>query len=138
MTKNDFQQLARIRLKEARILLSNGFYEGSYYLAGYAVECAIKACIAKNVKRFDFPDKELANKSYSHDLEQLIKLAGLQNQLDGLMKSNKKFEVNWTIVKDWSEQKRYSTQIPDIVAKEFYSALTARQNGIMVWLRSKW
>ena len=138
MTKNDFQKLSRIRLKEARVLLSNGFFEGSYYLAGYAVECAIKACIAKNVKKYDFPDKELAINSYSHDLQKLIKLAGLQNELDVLLKSNKKFELNWTLVKDWTEQKRYSTAIPDILAKELYSALTSRQNGVMIWLRSNW
>jgi len=34
-----------------------GFFDGAYYLAGYAVECAIKACIAKGTRRYEFPDK---------------------------------------------------------------------------------
>jgi len=138
MTKNDFQQLTRIRLKEARLLLTNGLYEGAYYLAGYAVECAIKACIAKNVRRYDFPDKKLANESHSHDLEQLIRVAGLQNKLNTELRTNRQFELNWAIAKDWSEQTRYSTLIPAIRAGEFYSALTSRQNGIMTWLRNQW
>ena len=138
MTRNDFQQLTRIRLKEARVLLLNGHYEGAYYLAGYAVECAIKACIAKNVKHYDFPDKKLANESHSHDLEQLIKVAGLQNKLNIKLQVNRQFELNWAIAKDWSEQKRYSTLIQNTSAKDFYSALTRRQHGIMTWLRSQW
>jgi len=38
-------------------LLRLGLFDGAYYLAGYAVECALKACIAKGTQRFEFPDK---------------------------------------------------------------------------------
>ncbi len=63
-------------------MLDNGLYEGAYYLAGYAVECAIKACIAKQTKRYDFPpDRRTVDKIYSHDLEDLIGLAELRNDL---------------------------------------------------------
>jgi HEPN domain-containing protein len=33
------------------VLLEAGLYAGAYYLAGYAVECALKACIAKKTAR---------------------------------------------------------------------------------------
>jgi len=57
MNKTELENLVAIRIKEADILLAADCYQGAYYLAGYALECALKACIAKQVKEFDFPDK---------------------------------------------------------------------------------
>lgn len=45
MNRVDFRQLAGLRIAEAKVLLDNNLYAGAYYLAGYAVECALKACI---------------------------------------------------------------------------------------------
>jgi hypothetical protein len=59
MNKSELENLAAIRVKEAGILLTADCYQGAYYLAGYALECTLKACIAKQVKEFDFPDKNL-------------------------------------------------------------------------------
>jgi len=47
VNRRDLQALSRIRLTEAKALLRLGHYDGAYYLAGYAAECALKACIAK-------------------------------------------------------------------------------------------
>ena len=41
-------------------------YAGSYYLSGYAVECGLKAVIAKLQGRNEFPDKRLANECNAH------------------------------------------------------------------------
>jgi hypothetical protein len=57
MNRRDLQTLAKIRLKEAQALARLRLYDGAYYLAGYAVECALKACIARRTSRYDFPDK---------------------------------------------------------------------------------
>ncbi|HLF84399.1 MAG TPA: HEPN domain-containing protein [Blastocatellia bacterium] len=65
MNRNDLKLLAVTRLREAKVLLANGEYSGAYYLAGYVVECALKACIAKRTKRHDFPDRKIANKAGS-------------------------------------------------------------------------
>ncbi len=46
-----------------RRVVAAGMWEGTYYLAGYAVECALKACIAKQIIAEDFPDKE-RNKAF--------------------------------------------------------------------------
>jgi hypothetical protein len=61
--RKDFQLLSDKRLAEAQSLFRARHYEGSYHLAGLAVECAVKACIAKQTRRFEFPDKHRANKS---------------------------------------------------------------------------
>ena len=76
-TRNDLRRLAWTRLKEARILLHNECWDGAYYLSGYAVECALKACIAKRTLRHEFPDKRIVNDSYSHDLSFLMRTANL-------------------------------------------------------------
>lgn len=57
MDRKGLQELSNVRLKEAKALLKVGMADGAYYLAGYAVECALKACIAKETRRYDFPDK---------------------------------------------------------------------------------
>ena len=70
-------QTKRVLLKEAHALLERGLSDGAFYLAGYAVECALKACIAKGTLRGEFPDKKKVESSHSHNLLQLRKVAGL-------------------------------------------------------------
>jgi len=65
------------RESEKRVRFLGPLYLGSYYLIGYAVECALKAYVAKQVRRYDFPDKKLANEAFTHDLEKLVRVAGL-------------------------------------------------------------
>jgi len=137
MNRDDFKQIAKIRLKEAKALLSNGNYDGAYYLCGYVVECGLKACIAKKTKRYDFPDKKTVEDSYTHEIEKLIGVAGLKQDLQNEMKHNKQFEVNWTVVKDWTEASRYERQ-NDKKAHDLYSAIINRQNGVLKWIRQYW
>ena len=58
VTRADFQQLADLRLKEAKALLDVGMWDGAYYLAGYAVEVALKARICRVLNWLDFPSTE--------------------------------------------------------------------------------
>ena len=77
MNRIEFQTIAKLRVREAKILLENKQYDGSYYLAGYAVECALKACITKQFQRHNMPDRKLVNDFYTHQLETLLKISGL-------------------------------------------------------------
>ena len=53
-------QAAAERLREAKALLSVRCWSGAYYLAGYAVECGLKACIIKYLMTTDqFPERRL-------------------------------------------------------------------------------
>jgi hypothetical protein len=69
LTRTDLQGLARLRLREAGLLLDGASFPGSYYLTGLAVECALKACIARSTAEFDFPDLDRAKDSWHHDLK---------------------------------------------------------------------
>jgi HEPN domain-containing protein len=75
--RKDLQALCRIRLREAQSLARGGHCDGAYYLAGYAVECALKACIAKETRRYEFPEKKKVDASYKHNLSELVKVAEL-------------------------------------------------------------
>jgi hypothetical protein len=104
--RGNLQELSRIRVREAKALVKVGMADGAYYLAGYAVECALKACIAKETKRFEFPDKKRVDSSYSHDLDALVRVAGLEKLLAARCKTDPVFESNWETLQGWSEQSR--------------------------------
>jgi HEPN domain-containing protein len=137
MNRTDFQKITTLRVQESRALMAAGYYHGAYYLIGYAVECALKACVAKKVRRCDFPDKKFTNKIYTHNLEELMKAAEVALEFSREMGTNPALELNWTIVKDWSEDARYDTDITEAQARDLYTACTGR-NGVLPWVKRRW
>jgi HEPN domain-containing protein len=134
--RKDFQELATVRLKEARILLKAQCWEGAYYLGGYAIECALKACIAKQTERYDFPDKKRVVDSHTHDLQELIRVA----QLSAALTEHRRqpdFDANWTIVADWWEQSRYE-RASEEDAENLVRAISQANTGVLQWLKRYW
>ena len=138
MNRSELQRLSRLRAAEARVLLDNGYFAGAYYLLGYSLECALKACIAKQVTRYDFPDLGRVRDSYTHDLGRLLGVSGLKDEFEIELRTNPAFAVNWAIVQGWSESSRYDVAIRDSTARDFYSAVTTRRNGVLPWLTRRW
>jgi hypothetical protein len=68
-----------VPLREAQVLYEAKCWDGAYYLAGYAVECALKACIAKTTARFEFPAKDRVISSHTHSFRTLVTVAGLES-----------------------------------------------------------
>jgi HEPN domain-containing protein len=101
LNRRDLQNLALTRLKKVEVLLNNRQYSGAYYLSGYVIECALKACIAKQTKKFEFPDKKTVMDSYTHDLEKLVKVAKLDTEFKTILKYPN-FSSRWLEVRDWS------------------------------------
>src|SRR5206468_5721773 len=59
-SRSDFEKLMVLRMKEAKLLLDQKDWDGAYYLAGYAVEFALKIrIISQLMKSNSFPDKKL-------------------------------------------------------------------------------
>lgn len=58
-------------------------------------------------------------------------------ELDRDMKASPALQLNWTIVKDWSEAVRYDTSITAAQARDLYSACTARRTGILPSIRTR-
>jgi HEPN domain-containing protein len=137
MNRNSLKRMAMIRLKEAEALLATKNYSGAYYLSGYAIECALKACIAKKTKRYDFPDRNLANDSWTHNIIKLADTADLMDSLDHEIKLDPIFKNNWRIIRDWSEQSRYKIY-GKAETLELYSAITDNQHGVLKWIERHW
>ena len=137
MNRSDFQRLANSRIRESRILFNAGEYSGAYYLAGYSVECALKACFAKGVKRFDFPDKTRAGKVFTHKLTDLAELADLKKELSAATQLNVRLGSAWSEVCKWSEEKRYSVSTRQ-EAEAILDAITRRKDGVLPWIKQRW
>lgn len=136
MNRKDFQKLAEVRAIEAGILARKGKEQGAYYLAGIAIECAIKACIAKKTKRHDFPpERRVIEKVYSHELIDLLKIAGLNEDLDRAIKKRPRLGVNWGVVKDWKVKSRYETT--GLKGIDMHMAITG-PDGVLTWIRQRW
>jgi hypothetical protein len=143
MNRFDFQRLAELRLQETKALLAAGFPDGAYYLAGYAIESELKACIAKGTQQYDFPDKKLVNDSHSHDLGKLLDLAGLSDLLMNDVAVNVELKLDWETVRDWSEQSRYELFEGDPVnglveAGLLIDAVESEKGGVLRWIRQSW
>ncbi|MHB1423302.1 MAG: HEPN domain-containing protein [Gemmataceae bacterium] len=137
MNRTDFQNLANERIAEAKILLDVGKWSGAYYLAGYAVECGLKACIAKLSKPDEFPDKNFGAKCWIHEIEPLVDLAGLKKQRDADANVNTILYANWDTVRAWKETSRYERK-SHADAQSLYDAISQDPNGVLPWIRLHW
>ncbi|MGO8813741.1 MAG: HEPN domain-containing protein [Terriglobia bacterium] len=138
MNRTDLQSLAEDRLKDAGVLLANGRFGAAYYLAGYAVECALKACIAKLTKAEDFPIKNSTSAVYIHDLKKLAATARVEVAIAQLSNANQSFKNNWEIVNWWSEESRYDRSVDQPLAELMLNAVSDPQNGVLQCIRQYW
>ena len=138
MRRIEFQQLSRMRAKEGKCLLDAGHFSGSYYLTGYAVECAFKAVIAAHCERYEFPDKAFATACYTHDLRVLIKLAKLQEVFANTIASSGAFRENWEAVSEWNEVARYRSKVSAHKAQCMYLACAGQPKGVLPWIEQYW
>ena len=137
MDREGFRRLAEERITEAQALLDAGLASGAYYLAGYSIECALKASICRLFGAQELPDKATVDRSYSHDLSQLIKVAGLEGELRQQEAADPDFQINWTIAKDWTVASRYDFW-SDGQAAELLEAVADPEHGVQTWLRLHW
>ena len=138
MNRGDLQLLADLRVEDSRILLDAGRFAAAYYLLGYAVECGLKACVAKLTREHDFPDKQLVLDSYTHDLEQLLQISGVKREFDARVRMSKAFAVGGTTARDWTEAARYDNNISGDKARNLLKAVTDAESGVLTWLKTVW
>ena len=138
MNRSDLQRLAELRLRDAQLLFGAGAYEGSYYLAGYAIECALKACVAKQIREFDFPEKRLVERSYTHNLTQLLEVSEVKVRFDEAAAGDEALRLRWGIIKDWSEASRYTIGTTEKAAHDMLLAVGDGATGVLAWLKRHW
>ena len=137
VTKADLEKLALLRLDDAIFLLKDNRCSSAYYLAGYAVELAIKACIAKLFHPNAIPDKGFVNAIYVHKLDSLLGLAGLRTEFDTEAKADKALGAFWAIANDWSEESRYEFWDP-FAAASLIQAVQEHDRGVFQWVKKHW
>jgi HEPN domain-containing protein len=137
VNRADLQKIAEERIGEAEILLNAGKWSGAYYLSGYAVECALKACIAKLTKSEDFPDRKFVQDSWTHDIMGLVNTAGLQAVWQADCSADPELSGRWKTVRDWKESSRYQFKT-EAQAKDLYEAITNPTHGVLPWIKRHW
>lgn len=137
MKRTDLQAYAQAKIDDALLLLNHSRWSNAYYLAGYSVEFALKACIAKQVSADTIPDKAILNGVLSHEYAKLVGLAGLKGDLKGEQDANPDFAANWGIVSEWSPDARYRANSA-METQLLLQAITAPNNGVLPWIKRYW
>ncbi|MBD2756401.1 hypothetical protein [Spirosoma validum] len=146
----EFQELAVLRLDEANILLTQNYPDGAFYLAGYAVECALKSAICKTLNIDDFFDTysskahgakvkdDIVQKFKTHDYGTLLVLSGLYFKLETAITADIPLGDAWTIIRtlSWTEQYRYETSVrkEQAAVQSFIDSV----NIFLQWIRPHW
>ena len=141
-TRLEWQQLAEGRILDAQAHLAPGVgrWSAAYYLAGYAVECGLKACVLARVAAFPdliYRDRNFSNSAWTHDLEALLIVADLKVSRDSDALANPTFYTHWQRVKQWNEKARYQ-QKTQAEAQYLFDAITDAKDGVMQWIRARW
>jgi hypothetical protein len=132
LNRQDFMTLSDLRFREAECLVAAGMLDGAYYLMGYALECALKAAIAKMTKEHDFPpDRKYSERVYVHDLEKLLSAAELDQDLQN---EGERMTRLWGVARDWSEHSRYEVGRTASQMQDFHAAASA----VLAWVRVRW
>jgi hypothetical protein len=98
--KATFIRLSQTRLEDAKALLQAGRFAGAYYLAGYALEAAIKAVICQSIMAETFPPSKVSG-YYTHSLPALAETAKLLDQVTAYF-GNGTSPDKWKTVVRWS------------------------------------
>ena len=146
----EFQDLASLRLAEANVLLAQNYPDGAFYLAGYAVECALKSVICKTLNIDDFFDAysskphgakvkdDIVQKFKTHDYGTLLVLSGLYFNLEADLLQDSLLERSWSAIRlhTWSEQYRYEIVTRKSVAEvdDFIKSV----NYLLQWIKKHW
>ena len=97
----------------------------------------MKARVCK-ILNDDYPDSGPISKSFlTHNLDQLVKLAGLQKAYDN---ADVNFKTNWSIATKWTEVNRYkpigTSSKRDV--EEIINALEDKNDGVLTWIKKRW
>ncbi len=138
MNRTDFQIVADDRVADARALLDSGRWAAAYYLLGYAVECAFKACAAKRFRESEVPEKSLVASFYTHNLETLLIISEAKSILADQAARDRRFALNWATVREWHEGARYEHSISEEDARKLYAAVCDPSSGVLQCLKTMW
>ncbi len=143
MNQAELQLQAEERIKDASALIKEQRWSFAYYVAGYAVECALKSAVLQRMTLTGsvFKDKKFAEKCFTHKFEDLVDLAGLRNELHARFAvstaANDGFVANWGVACAWTESSRYEFKA-ESEARALYNTITDATAGVLPWIKNYW
>ena len=138
MNRSDLQILADTRIADAQALIDAGRWAAAYYLLRYAVECALKVCVAEEFHEHEIPTKDLVNDFYTHRLDKLLAISRLKPPFEERRVRDPQFEKSWDRLKDWTEAARYNHTITERKARLMLVAVTDASFGVLTWVKELW
>ncbi len=114
-----------------------GRWANAYYLAGYAVEFALKACAARQFSAEAIPDRKFVISLHTHQISELVGLAGLRSDLRVKQDEDSTFAANWGIAAEWSPETRYDATDKSS-AHYLIHAISEPHHGVLGWIRTFW
>jgi hypothetical protein len=133
----DLQQLAEAKLSDAILLANFERWSNAYYLAGYSVELALKACVARQIAAETIPDKSVIQNIYSHEFVKLVGVAGLKGELNRRLNGNTQFAANWALALEWGPDRRYQSSSA-MEAQYLLASVSDTKSGVLEWIRQYW
>jgi hypothetical protein len=133
----DLQAVSQCKLEDAQLLLNNRRFSNAYYLAGYAIEIGLKACVAAQFGRDTIPDLAFVKSIYQHNLPSLIGLAGLSAVLREKQDADDDFGANWATVCEWKPEVRYQS-IDALSSQQMIEAIIHDKSGVFPWIKQYW
>jgi hypothetical protein len=137
LRRADLQRNAERKLDDAEILFRNGGYSNSYYLAGFAVEIGLKACVARHQLPETIPSEEVLKNFLVHDYNKLVGLAGLMRALREHQDASNEFAANWGLVSQWHPSCRYG-ETDVYTAQVMLDAVGNPVDGVLSWIKTHW
>jgi hypothetical protein len=84
-----------------------------------------------------FLEKRFSEKCWTHEIEDLVKLAGLEAVRNTDIAGDPILGQNWKRVEDWDERSRYEMKT-QAAAEDLYNAIADIAKGVMQWIRVRW
>jgi hypothetical protein len=136
LPRSTLQKLATAKVDDARLLFENKRYSNAYYLYGYGIELALKACISRQIVADTIPDRAVLTRFLTHKISELVGLAGLAQRLEE-RRRDRAFDIRWAVASEWSEETRYE-MIDSALATAMQDAVEHPDHGVMQWLKLYW
>lgn len=137
LKRTDLQLVAQAKINDAEILLQSKRFSNAYYLAGYAVEIGLKACIARILAPETIPDKAIIKGILNHQFVGLVGLAGLTQELRDEQDKDPQFGAYWGVVNEWEPDARYEDR-DAMSAQLLLQAILDPKSGVLQWIKRHW
>jgi len=146
----DFKIISKTRLKTVQILIDGKDWDGSAYMMGYVLECALKAVICKTLHLISYPEytrnAKVDNYFMTHQFDQLLTPSGMENIFSARGKKDifrnwseftQEYQGDWTAMRYNIDRQK---QFDEIKVKKMYNNLTGKPYGIITVIKKekKW